>query len=89
MDRGFRTALVAAALMLPVAAGAQQDESGAAGGSKIFGAQELPKGLTLVPWKKNEPGAITAEPTRLVDEPLVPIDPEAFERRLEYYQQNR
>lgn len=96
MDRGLRAALVTAilALSLAPAAGAQGEDGQSAqpstqGGTAIFGAQELPKGLTLVPWKKSEPGELTAEPTRLVDEPLVPIDPEAFERRLEYYEQNR
>lgn len=89
MDYGFRAALVTAALLLASNAAAQEQEQRAEEGTKIFGAQELPKGLTLVPWKKSEPGELTAEPTRLVDEPLVPIDPEAFERRLEYYEQNR
>lgn len=58
----------------------------AAAGSNIFGTQALPKGLTIVPWKKGTPGELTAGPTRLVDEPLAPIDPEEFRRRLEYYQ---
>lgn len=89
MDYGFRAALVTAALLLASNAAAQEQEQRAEEGTNIFGAQELPKGLTLVPWKKSEPGELTAEPTRLVDEPLVPIDPEAFERRLEYYEQNR
>lgn len=58
-------------------------------GTNIFGNQELPKGLTIVPWKKNAPGQLSDSPTRLVDEPLVPIDPEVFERRLKYYEQTR
>lgn len=58
-------------------------------GTNIFGNQELPKGLTIVPWKKSAPGELSSGPTRLVDEPLEPIDPDVFQRRLKYYEQSR
>lgn len=93
MDRRSKTTLIAAIALLcaPVTAGwAQNDKAGpAAEGTNIFGNQELPKGLTIVPWKKSAPGKLSSGPTRLVDEPLEPIDPDVFERRLKYYEQSR
>ncbi|MDN5862606.1 MAG: hypothetical protein L0H19_04070 [Salinisphaera sp.] len=58
-----------------------------AAGTNIFGAHALPKGLTIVPWKKGSVAELTGGPTRLVEEPLEPIDPDEFRRRLQYYQQ--
>ncbi|MAA73436.1 MAG: hypothetical protein CMN28_01855 [Salinisphaeraceae bacterium] len=89
MDNRLGTAFVVAGLALfaPLAIGQTQDASPE--GTNIFGNQELPKGLTIVPWKKSEPGEIGTGPTRLVDEPLEPIDPQVFERRLRYYEQTR
>lgn len=98
MDRRSRTtfvASVAGAIMLSLTpfsfAWAQAEDPGATSseGTNIFGNQELPKGLTIVPWKKNTAGELSDTPTRLVDEPLAPIDPDVFERRLKYYEQSR
>lgn len=86
MDSGFKTALVTAILLAFAAPAAAQEQDGGAG-TDIFGNKELPKGLTIVPWKKNRPGELTENPTRLVDEPLEPIDPDVFRRRLQYYEQ--
>lgn len=92
MDRRFKTTLVTAAALLCAPftlAWAQPEEGPATEGTNIFGNQELPKGLTIVPWKKSAPGELSDTPTRLVDEPLAPIDPDVFERRLKYYEQSR
>ena len=92
MDRRLKTTLVAAVALSCAtlsSAWAQSEDGAAAEGTNIFGNQELPKGLTIVPWKKNSPGELSDTPTRLVDEPLAPIDPDVFERRLKYYEQSR
>lgn len=89
MDYRLRTALIAAGLALFTPLAAVQAQESVAEGTNIFGNQELPKGLTIVPWKKSEPGELGTGPTRLVDEPLEPIDPQVFERRLRYYEQTR
>ena len=96
MDRRSKTAFITScttALVLLAApltsVWAQPEEGPASEGTNIFGNQELPKGLTIVPWKKNAPGELSESPTRLVDEPLAPIDPDVFERRLKYYEQSR
>lgn len=92
MDRRHQATTLAAGLMLAVSGVALaqpegQPAAGPEGGSNIFGSQELPKGLTIVPWKKGSVGDLTSEPTRLVEEPLEPIDPDEFQRRLDYYKQ--
>ncbi len=44
---------------------------------------EAPKGLSVVPWKRSEPGALPEGPLRLLDFPLAPLDPEVFLRELD------
>jgi len=57
------------------------------GTTSITGNQELPKVLYIVPWKKSDLGDLVGRPVNtLLDEVLAPIDPEVFERHLEYYE---
>lgn len=97
MDQGHTAGTVksigiAAVIMATGVAGAQATQAGAAtaeprAGTSIFGTEALPKGLTFVPWKESDNlGKLSSGPTRLVREPLKPIDPEEFRRRLKYYQ---
>jgi hypothetical protein len=56
------------------------------GTTSITGSQELPKVLYIVPWKKSDLGDIVGRPVNtLLDEVLAPVDPEVFERHLQYY----
>ena len=56
------------------------------GTTSITGSQELPKVLYIVPWKKSDLGDLVGRPVNtLLDEVLTPVDPEVFERHLEYY----
>lgn len=57
-------------------------------GTSIFGSTALPQGLTIVPWQGADSGQITSSPIRQVEEPLEPIDPAEFRRRLQYHQQS-
>jgi hypothetical protein len=53
--------------------------------TKIIGNRELPKVLTIVPWKKPLPGALTGKPLKSVlDETLAPIDREVLGRQINY-----
>lgn len=92
MDRGSKAAYLKAApvaaaalvaLAWPGAARAQQDQQQPTQGTDIFGSQELPKGLTIVPWKESDPGTLASGPIRLVEEPLEPLDPEKFRQRMD------
>src|SRR5690606_28597277 len=56
------------------------------GTTSITGNQELPKVLYIVPWKRSDLGELVGRPANtLLDEVLAPIDPEVFERHLDYY----
>ena len=56
------------------------------GTTSVTGSQELPKVLYIVPWKQSNPGDVVGRPVNtLLDEVLAPVDPEEFERHLEYY----
>lgn len=57
------------------------------GTTSITGNQELPKVLYIVPWKKSDLGELVGRPVNtLLDEVLTPVDPEVFERHLDYYE---
>jgi hypothetical protein len=57
------------------------------GTTSITGNQELPKVLYIVPWKKSDLGDLVGRPVNtLLDEVLAPVDPEVFERHLNYYE---
>jgi len=83
-------AMRSAALLL-VATAAAQDAPGPEntldlGTTSITGNRELPKVLYIVPWKTSDLGELVGRPVNtLLDEVLAPIDPEVFERQLDYY----
>ncbi len=53
--------------------------------TQIIGNRELPKVLTIVPWKKPLPGSLTGRPVHSVlDEALAPLDREVFRRQVDY-----
>ena len=57
-------------------------------GFSIIGNRELPKTITIVPWKKALPGESLGRPNNSVlNNILQPIDREVFIRELGYYRQ--
>lgn len=55
-------------------------------GMAVKGNQELPKSLTIVPWKSSEIGDIAGLPGgSLLNESLQPVEREVFRRELRYY----
>jgi hypothetical protein len=56
-------------------------------GISIIGNPELPKTITLVPWKRALPGDLASQPEgSLLGEELTAIDPPVFRRELRYYE---
>jgi hypothetical protein len=56
------------------------------GTTSITGTQELPKVLHIVPWKRADLGDLVGRPINpLLDEVLAPLDPDVFERHVNYY----
>lgn len=52
----------------------------------IVGNKELPRSLTIVPWKKSDLGDLPGRPVEsLLDEALEPVERDVFRRELEYY----
>jgi hypothetical protein len=65
-----------------------QDKATAAkqlSGMSIFGNDEAPKSLYLVPWKRSEIGAATGL-NKMLTESAVPVDREEFMRQLDLYE---
>ncbi len=58
--------------------------------TQILGNRELPKVLTIVPWRKPLPGDLAGRPNAsLLDEALAPVDRDVFRRHLSYEAQTR
>jgi hypothetical protein len=56
--------------------------------TQIIGNRELPKVLTIVPWKKPLPGDLAGRPlTSVLDEALAPVDRDVFRRQVNYHAQ--
>jgi hypothetical protein len=54
--------------------------------TRIVGNRELPKVTYIVPWKKPVPDELTPKPMRSVlDDALLPIDPEVHRRQVAYH----
>ncbi|HVN41965.1 MAG TPA: hypothetical protein VMT50_04220 [Steroidobacteraceae bacterium] len=52
----------------------------------VTGNRELPKVMSIVPWKAAEPANAPDRPMgSLVDEVLTPVDPAEFRREIAYY----
>jgi hypothetical protein len=58
--------------------------------TRILGQRELPKVLTIVPWKKPQAGAAATRPlASVLDEALTPVDRDVLRRELGYHAQLR
>jgi hypothetical protein len=53
-------------------------------GTTVIGEQESPIGLYIMPWRQSQAQAGLDRPARLLDEALLPLDPEVFKRQVEY-----
>lgn len=87
MDRSNKTRPLAASLLAVLLLASASplwsaDTPGPRDNVIVNEAEELPKGLAIVPWKKSQPEALEEGPVRLVEEPLQPIDPDVFRRQL-------
>ena len=54
-------------------------------GTTVIGEQEAPIGLYIMPWRQSQAQAGLDRPARLLDEALLPLDPEVFKRQVEYH----
>ena len=54
-------------------------------GTTVVGEREAPIGLYIMPWRQSQAEAGLDKPARLLDEALLPLDPEVFRRQVEYH----
>lgn len=54
-------------------------------GISIMGNKEAPKSLFIVPWKSSELGNENTLSSSLLNEKMVPVDKDVFQRELDFY----
>ena len=69
------------ALSAPVPAGVEKARTG----TTVIGEQEAPIGLYIMPWRQSQAQDGLDRPARLLDEVLLPLDPEVFRRQVEFH----
>jgi len=57
--------------------------------TKVQGANELPKVLYIVPWKKTEMDTKPVKLNTMVDEVMSPVDKDVLHRQVQFYQENK
>ena len=62
-----------------------QNPKGGLGATIIIGDDESPLGLYLTPWRESRAENNIDRPSRLLQEEVLPIDKDVFERQVEYY----
>ena len=78
--------LIFAFILLMICSLTQAEDRIELEGTSIFGNQELPKVLYIVPWKDSELPQLNEPPLEsLIDEALAPIDRSEFRRQVIYY----
>jgi len=89
-------ALAATAVLPDVAAQEAPTASGSADApsrvqldaTAIRGSDELPQVLHILPWQSADAAALAGRPMRsLIDEILMPVDPEVLRREVSYHEQ--
>jgi hypothetical protein len=55
-------------------------------GATIIGDDETPLGLYIMPWRNSAAAAGLDRPARMMDDALLPLDPEVFHRQVQYNQ---
>jgi len=61
------------------------DDAKSISGISIIGNKEAPKSLFIVPWKSSELGDVNSLTSSLLNEKMVPVDKEVFQRELDFY----
>lgn len=54
-------------------------------GTTVIGDQEAPIGLYIMPWRQSQAQDGLDRPARLLEEALLPLDPEVFRRQVEFH----
>lgn len=55
-------------------------------GMSVLGNTDMPKALYIVPWRTSEMGLTTDLRSGLLNDAMVPVDKEVFQRQLQFYE---
>lgn len=72
-------------LVFSLATALAEDKTKELSGISIMGNKEAPKSLFIVPWKSSELGDENTLSSSLLNEKMVPVDKEVFQRELDFY----
>lgn len=72
-------------LVYPLSIANAEDKAKEISGISIVGNKEAPKSLFIVPWKSSELGDENSLSSSLLNEKMVPVDKEVFQRELDFY----
>lgn len=85
MNKSFTLFLILKLVLLFPLSVLAKDNAKELSGISIVGNKEAPKSLFIVPWKSSEIGVETGLTSKLLDEKMMVVDKEVFERELEFY----
>jgi len=72
-------------LVLPISIVTAAEKAKELSGISVIGNKEAPKSLFIVPWKSSELGDENSLSSSLLNEKMVPVDKEVFQRELDFY----
>ena len=76
---------ILASLFFSIAVAEDKDKTKELSGISIMGNKEAPKSLFIVPWKSSELGDENTLSSSLLNEKMVPVDKDVFQRELDFY----
>jgi hypothetical protein len=85
MKKAAYLLLMVSLLSTAQAKDAKKNEAKELSGISIVGNEEAPKSLFIVPWKSSELGDENSLSSSLLNEKMVPVDKEVFQRELDFY----
>ena len=76
---------ILASLFFSISVAEDKDKTKELSGISIMGNKEAPKSLFIVPWKSSELGDENSLSSSLLNEKMVPVDKDVFQRELDFY----
>ena len=77
--------VILTSLFLSTVVAEDKDKTKELSGISIMGNKEAPKSLFIVPWKSSELGDENTLSSSLLNEKMVPVDKDVFQRELDFY----
>ncbi|MEJ2142387.1 MAG: hypothetical protein P8Y24_08545 [Gammaproteobacteria bacterium] len=85
MDTKVNGVLITMLLVFSFSTASAADKTKELSGISIMGNKEAPKSLFIVPWKSSELGDENTLSSSLLNEKMIPVDKDVFQRELDFY----